>query len=455
MNIYLKLEILARELEGRLLLGLVAAERGHTVLLGDVRPLLDPRVRVPPGVYHDKSLTPKPSKLALFERLRSAGIAVTSQDEEHGLLDEYGTYADFASMRFSDASLAHAAAAFMWGPHDERELRGLHRAHEAHIVATGSPRADLWRPSFTDFHRTADLPGIDSSRPFVLFAGYASMVLDRNPFATRVADQRPTYFDGADDPKEWRFYANCATEVAYLGHLVRAIRHASVRHPQAQLVVRPHPVEADGAWESLLGPLPNVIVDRRGSLGGWLRSASVVVHNGSTVGLEAAASGVPIISYQPNGERANWVSNRLSRTAADQGELLDLIDLALEGREPEGGWSSTAARALLADRLEPLEGPLSADRIVDAWERLPELDGTSAPVPRRAWLIGSAHRTVSRMRAASAENAMPRFTTTHKFPPLGRSQVADIHRRFVAALNRFATVRIDRIGSRLVRLRSL
>ena len=34
MNIYIKIEVKNREFEGRLLLALAAAERGHTVILG-------------------------------------------------------------------------------------------------------------------------------------------------------------------------------------------------------------------------------------------------------------------------------------------------------------------------------------------------------------------------------------------------------------------------------------
>lgn len=454
MNVYLKIEILARELEGRLLLALAAAERGHTVLLGHVRSLLDPQIRVPPGVFHDKSLTPKPSKLALLEHLCGAGFVVTSQDEEHGLLDEYGTYADFAEMRFSERSLELAAYSFMWGPHDQQQLRDIHPRHEDRIVATGSPRADLWRPDLAGFHRAAALPAASGSGPFVLFAGYASMVLDRNPFPTRIADQRPSYFDGPDDPKEWRFYRNCAIEVDYLGHLVRSIRHASARFPDARFVVRPHPVEADGAWESILGPLPNVTVERGGSIGSWLRSASAVIHNGSTVGLEAAAAGVPVISYQPNGERSEWVSNRLSRRAADPDDLLAAIGHALDGTAPEGGWRSAEAEALLVQRLAPLDGPLAADRIVDAWERLTVPGGSRSLRPRAALARSEVRRAASRWRSIASGKRGSGFTTSHKFPPFDRDQVAGIHRRLADSLGRFRAVEVRHVGPRLLQLRA-
>ena len=60
MNIYIPVEIKVREFEGRLLLALAAAERGHEVLLGqkqDVELLLQQDL-VKPGILHHKSILP-------------------------------------------------------------------------------------------------------------------------------------------------------------------------------------------------------------------------------------------------------------------------------------------------------------------------------------------------------------------------------------------------------------
>lgn len=57
MNIYISIELSARELDGRLLLAVIAASKGHTVLVGD-KSLLFRGARsgaLAPGVFHKKA----------------------------------------------------------------------------------------------------------------------------------------------------------------------------------------------------------------------------------------------------------------------------------------------------------------------------------------------------------------------------------------------------------------
>lgn len=454
MNIYLKVEILAREIDGRLLLGLVAAERGHRVLLGDVRPMLSHRLWVPPGIFHDKTLTPSTSRLRLQTLLRERGFRFTSQDEEHGLLDEFGTWEDFADRRFSAETLAGADGSFMWGPHDTAALRRLHPSLTDRIVDTGSPRVDLWRPELQAFHAERPLPGIAAGEPFVLFAHQSAIIMDRNPFWERIKDQRPVYFRGDDDEWERGWYRRCVDEVRYLEHLIPAIRATARANPGARIVIRPHPLDADGSWEALVGDIPGLLVTREGTASAWMSRAAVVVHNGSTIGFEAAAAGRPLISYRPTDARDRYVSNRLGRSAATEDELVDLVRTAIAGAVPDGGWHADGG--VLTERLGTLDGPLAADRIVDEWERIGVGLEDAAPFSAvRSNLLSSTHRAVGRARTALRTGRPGAgFITDHKF----RALPFDEARRFAAGLQRtlgrFDHVRIIRRGRRLIELRN-
>ena len=60
MNIYIHLENVIRELDGKLLLGVLAASRGHEVIISDLE-AIDKGIKrgfLVPGVFHTKSLTP-------------------------------------------------------------------------------------------------------------------------------------------------------------------------------------------------------------------------------------------------------------------------------------------------------------------------------------------------------------------------------------------------------------
>ena len=453
MNIYLKVEILTREIEGRLLLGLAAAERGHRVLMGDLKALLGHRLWLPPGIYHDNSLTPSSKKLALHARLRDAGFLVTSQDEEHGLLDEFGTWEDFAARRFSAGSVAGAARCFMWGPHDHATLSRLHPTSAPHIVQTGSPRVDLWRPQLDRFYESRELPGIDASRPFILFAHQSAIILDRNPFWQRIADQRPRYFVGDDDDRERGWYRRCVGEMRYLEHLMPAIRAVARANPAVQVVIRPHPLDSDGSWEALVGEIPNIVVEPRGTASGWIRRAAAIIHNGSTIGFEAAAAARPLIAFQPTTDRAAFVSNRLGRSAASTEELLGLVRHAVDGTAPAGGWHPPGGP--LTERLGSLDGPLAADRIVDEWETVGRdlLEGSSLHAAR-ARRVADAHRVVGRLRTRlRTRDGQDGFLTDHKFSAIRIDEVRRLADDLRRTLGRFDDVDVRSRGPRLIELR--
>ena len=457
VNIYVKIEIRDRELEGRLLLAMAAAERGHDVLVGTMSALLSHRLWLTPGVYYDKSLTPKPAKVDLHRRLADAGFAVTSQDEESGL--KQPDYAPFARRRFSPETLTSSSAALTWGPHDTGALRDAYPEWSDRFHMTGSPRVDLWRPELRELHGSPEgadpLPGVDPSRPLVLIAP-GSIPFRPNDFWTMIADARPRQFKSDDDPREWSHYESHATAFAYAGRLVRAVRVAARALPDVQIVVRPHPKSADGAWEAVLGPLPeNVRITREGSSGRWLAAADVLVHNGSTTGVEAAAGGVSVISFQPNGEGADLFTNRAGRVATGEDDLVAHVRAAIADRADRT--PDPAVLTILGERFAALDGPLAVDRIVDVWDGL-ERPGRGRPNQvRRALLLSGVHQRVggvrSRLRPRGASEGPAPIDVSGKFPPLDRPTVDRLASGLRRALGRFDRVEVARVGPQLVHVR--
>jgi len=435
---------------------MVAAERGHDVLVGDLSALLSHRTWLAPGIFHDKSLTPSVQRIASMRRLVDAGFAVTSQDEEHWLL--LPSYDEMRDKRYSRETLSLASFAFTWGPHDASSLRAGFPDVAQRIRESGSPRVDLWRPELAAVHADAELPGIDRTRPFVLVLGALGTPgpVDQNAFPASMGARRASYFPGPDDAFEWEQYERAATAYRYVGRMVRAIRQLSVRFPDLQIVVRSHPVEDEDGWRQLLGPIDNVVVSRHGGLGRWLRAAQAVVHNGSTAGFEAAVSGVPSISFQPDGERADWTSNLLGRIARDEDELADLIDAARSPDERARWYDADVD--VLERRFAALDGRLAADRMVDAWE---ELDASGRTRPNRvalAQLTANTHRRVGALRTRVADvrrgdagtHDGAGFDGLLKFPRIEPREVDDIAARLRHGLQRFDGVDVRTVGPRLV-----
>jgi surface carbohydrate biosynthesis protein len=482
VNIYIQLEIKARELEGRSLLALAAAERGHHVLLGDVERLLGVGDRAfPPGIFHDKSLTPTPYKEGLFRRITENGHALTSQDEEHFLA--LPSFDVPAATRFSSSTLALASRSFAWGPHERDALQERYPDAAHRIVATGSPRADLWRPDLAPFHARHRLPIADDGRPVILFSSNFSAVLDVNPFWIRIRDKRDRYA-GPEDDFEFDRYDFSADKLRMLGEFVRAVRRTAAAHPDALVVVRPHPIEVRGAWSDLIGDIPGVLVTRAGTLTAWIKQAVVVVQNGCTSGYEARIGGTPVIAFHPSGIFEDHPVNDLARRAGDQEELAGLIADALEAsseadtsdRSSRAAWRTSEGEQVLARRLCALEGRLAADRIVDEWEEADvrvdadpfdrtkvirarrRLRNRSAAIQRSVALRDGMRRARARLATqagdpVSSDSSAGQFRIAHKFPPVSAEEMGDLLHSLRTTLDRFHDVSVEVLAPDLIAFR--
>ena len=125
MNIYIHLEALARELDYKLLLAVLASSKGHEVIISDQESIIKglQRKLLTPGIFHTKSLTPGKTKIMKHSKILNSGCKITSIDEEGGLVD-YG-YNRFVKTRYSKKTIGQASAVFAWGPEDFKTLKKI------------------------------------------------------------------------------------------------------------------------------------------------------------------------------------------------------------------------------------------------------------------------------------------------------------------------------------------
>jgi surface carbohydrate biosynthesis protein len=395
---------------------------------------------------------------------------VTSQDEEHGLLEP--TYANYARKRYSEENVALASRIYAWGPHDHASLGEVYPEHHGKVHAVGSPRIDLDRPAFEGFFRSRRKPGLQPGRPYLLFANNFTRVIGVNRIDTFVRHMRNArYFDGDDDPFEFLQYEEAAAQMDFLPHMIRAIRQIAKQHPDLTVVVRPHPQETETSWRDLLGPLPNVLVSGYGDIGRWLRGATAVVQSGDTTAFEATVAGVPLVAFTPVRGQHHWAArfaNQFGFSATDVDELLATVsgirDGSLDHEEVLKG-----DRARLAQRITVLEDRLAADAIVDGWE---ELDAGTRPTSsleeiaqrsRRArveWrareiarpAVRQSRAVVARARPGASASQPTLYRTAQKFPAIDAAEVRELVAGYQEALGRFRGVESRMLGPRLVGL---
>jgi surface carbohydrate biosynthesis protein len=465
MNIFVRIEVLARELQGRLLLSLAAAERGHQVVLLDKRSayrLLEHPERLPVSYFHDNSPGQHSGKTSLHEGLAAQGWLITGQDEEHGLTtDDF--QADMGH-RFPQRGMANKCAMFGFGPFDAEGIRRACPDYGDRVFVTGSPRVDFWRKDLTG--RTPPSAPDD----------YLLFLMSSSPFS---AEGPRISFNEAGGSRVdlMRRIDGLVTEgmdatfVAGYRRVVDtklAVEDIARRHPSIIVVYRPHPHELLSAWEQVFADAPsNVRVIRDNAVSPWVRHARCVVFGGSTVGFEAAFAGVPLISFQPEGHDATPAANRMGHRATSVAEVTSIVDAILRGEEPALDTERAAAmQETLSSRFFAMEGRLAADRIVDVWEEL-ATDGVRAarqisardlrprPSPRTlARSVRDALAVALRLERPDrrAQRRADRDLLELKFPAFDLEEVKSIQQSLVEDLGRFSDIRITRVGARVLHL---
>lgn len=155
-------------------------------------------------------------------------------------------------------------------------------------------------------------------------------------------------------------YVLFASQPHQTGEYVRQVLDAILQVPEANVLLRPHPSEAPGKYDAWLGA-GRVSLRPADDIFALVRAADVVVTEYSTVALEAAILGVPVVTATFGGRPSPvpYAELGLAIPAAGPAELTAAVRAVVAGR----------AAAVPGDLLEELVGPLdgqSARRVTEA-----------------------------------------------------------------------------------------
>jgi len=367
MNLYLHIEISVRELDSKLLLGTLAASKGHQVIISDLIGILRgvKSKTLAPGIFHTKSLTPSKGKMATHNLLTKRGFGITSIDEE-AALNDHG-YDSFARARYSEDMIGQAQAVFGWGPEDTETLKKFYPKHSHKIYKTGSPRADLWEKTFSDYW---DLPPTLPNKPFLLIScntGYANNVRTFGELIEMENERGrfknvPNYLE----TRIGRTYEDFKKIIEY----IKAIRYLSTNNNDFQIVLRPHPAEDINAWKIMLQDIPNVQVIHDGPINAWIKHAFAVMHNSCTSALETVIQNKPLVTYIPYEQKYNpKLSNELGYQVKTQEELKKIIYEIFKSKNSKTKIKEYQLLPSVITKKIFINDKLSAERIIDIWEK--------------------------------------------------------------------------------------
>ncbi|MBD1166868.1 hypothetical protein IDG99_00145 [Pelagibacterales bacterium SAG-MED09] len=284
-------------MDSKLLLAILAASRGHQVIVSDQESIIKGLVRkfLFPGIFHTKSITPGKPKIEKHKRIKNTGCKITSIDEEGGLVDY--KYDKFAKIRYGAQTLRQASAVFTWGLDDCNSLKKIYPKFSKKIYLTGSPRADLWQPFFFSYWKKKDKK---FKKPYLLISSNFISGLHMKTLYERM---RVFEVGGylKRDPELLKIIMPRESEkIKLVALFIEAIKYLSSNKKQKyKIILRPHQTENAKLWKIFLNGVSDVEVIKDDSISFWVNNAFAVMHHSCTTALEARLAKKPVISYVP------------------------------------------------------------------------------------------------------------------------------------------------------------
>lgn len=369
MIIYILNEISVRELASHLLLSVIAASRGHQVLIGSINDiLLCKRLDIlPPGPLLVKNMNvPAVSKVA-YDQFLNEGFELYCHEQEPAILwSDFDKFIDAYNIT-SDQFMPFKGV-FCWGERDHAGYIKLFNRSREVFHLTGSPRVDLWRPELMDLWERDYL---QEMKPYVLFVSNNGFAVGKRHWSEFVEIAR-NYETLKTEEIEKEYYLNVQKDILMVQSAVFSLRDLAAKYRDVNFIIRPHPLDDENYWRAAVGQHENIHVIYQDTLTPWIAGAKAVIHNSCSSALEAAIQGVPVISYVPS-ELCDIldIPNKLGTRVSNHQELAIAVERALT--EGDDRAMTSAARAVL-DPLLAIDEELASQKIIELIEKSTEIN---------------------------------------------------------------------------------
>jgi surface carbohydrate biosynthesis protein len=374
-----------RELDPKLLLACIAAQRGFSSLIGSRREMEFNIDSFPRSIYLSKSMT---IRSLLFFRVASRfEHEIIAWDEEALVHLPSDTY---FSRRLDPRAIRYVSHLFAWG-HDNADLWRQYGAlpENMPIHVTGNPRSDMLRPELQAYYQEEVEQFRGAYGDFILvntnFNHVNAYGPDMNLFKpVNSAGQTPKFGRAARGMS--RAYAEGLRDhkLAIFEGFKQLIPKLDRAFPNHNIVVRPHPTENHEAYKQIAADCKHVHVTNEGNVVPWLMATKAVIHNGCTTGVEAYVMGIPAISYRPTinehyDDGFYRLPNKVSHQCFDFDQLQDLLQKILSGQV--GAADGDERATLIKHYLAANDGPLACERMVAVLDKIADAFDNINTVP--------------------------------------------------------------------------
>jgi surface carbohydrate biosynthesis protein len=429
-----------REMDAKILLSCVAAERGYPVLIGSRAYIHFKTASVPRGVYMAKSMKTRSDRM--FKILNQTGHHILAWDEE-GLLREPD--AIYHRWRLSAVAMKRIAQLTTWGEDNARAFRAFSGYADTPIHLTGNPRIDLLRPELREYYRPEAETIREKYGDFILINTNFSKV---NHYYERLGELKQAA-EGRKPGKIDPFDAGKGRhKLAIFEHFQEMLPVFCRTFADHTVVLRPHPSESHQTWKEIARNHPNLVITNDGNVHPWLMAAKVVVANGCTTLVESAILGTPGVNFEPVtvDEYDFPITRDVSRRVFTLDELLETVRQIVDRQM--GPLDYATRKAALDPHISALEGRLAADRIVDVLDEA-GYRKQQPPAPPFSDRFSGWYQTHLRTLEKRINMRRPGHRNNitlhdHRYPGITADEMRAIIKRFSQLLDRFQGVKVKR-----------
>ena len=442
-----------RELDPKLLMACVAAERGFCSVVGSRREMEFNIDRFPQSIYLSKSMTVR--SLLFFRVARRFDVQIVTWDEEALVHLPPETY---FSRRLHPRAIAFVSHLFAWGEDNARLWRQYpHLPAGIPIHVTGNPRSDMLRPELRPFYqkevdafqaRYGDFILINTNFNHVNAFGADLNLFKpvknagrKAKFGRAARGMSRKYAEGLRDHKQ-----------AVFNDFQDLIPRLAQAFPEHAIVVRPHPTENHAVYRNIAAQYQRVHVTNDGNVVPWLLAAKAVIHNGCTTGVEAYVTGTPAISYRAtiNETYDNGfyrLPNRMSHQCFTFEELGDTLGKILKG--DIGAADGDERRHLIDHYLAGKTGPLACERILDVLDKISVdmSDRRSNSQPIQRWLATGGLHLAKRIKSSlPGSHNRPEFQR-HRYPGISGQELHTKINQFQQLLGHNRELKVEQVSN--------
>jgi surface carbohydrate biosynthesis protein len=443
--LYIPIETKVRELYGKLLFALIAAEKGFEAILGGQHEIHAIASSMEPGIYVDKSVAE--TKRKWFKKCRELGYTMCAWDEEGLVVFNAETH---FQLRICHQVMENTKCFFSWGPSETESIKSQAPDLADKVIATGNPRFDMLRPEFRSFYdnkvdalkqRYNRIILVNTNFAFAnFFAGDEKV---QSIFKAYSMPNHPGFFDG------W-----AAAQRDSMMVFKEMIPSLCKRFPDHKIVIRPHPSENFDFWRNIAKMHENAIVTGEGNVHEWILASEALVHFNCTTGIEAFFLGVPAISLRKPGHEEFYqpLPNKLSAICKDNQESLELLDVIINHEDGFQPLNESPERLETARKhISGMDGPLASARIVDILEKIDldppaplQEDEPSVPIIKKIWR--------SYLKCVRRPDPKDIAYSRQKFPGLELNEIENHMQRFQQITNRFDNIQASQLAKNCFKL---